>query len=320
MTKAINRKYLGNAFIGLSVLSLFISSTYLLPKSFDLAQTLGNLVGVLAVCYLIAKFFIRNKGEAAQDSLILLIGVISVIWSLGVIYSNYSSKQNVIKLVDEVARGDVVASESSAVGLPVKVPGYSGSANESTQILLSVAIQSAKPYLIEFQKYGEALDKLPLDKVLSQDIFKSREALDSSKNIINKAEFYLNEQSRIQSEISKAQIKAIEEADVDKSFKDAFMRGYLESNKKTIYLQNSQIEESKKIMMSARKIIDLAEKNIGKVQFIGNSITFPSQRDSDIYNEQIAIMSKAAQEEERLRNEYAKFRESSVNNMKAIVQ
>lgn len=316
----MNKKNIGIVFIGIAILILYVASETFLAAKLDLPQTIGNLLGVLLLIYLAGKFLIRNKSNEIKERLFLLMGTLSIIWSLSVVYLDFSSYKNINKLITNIEEERTNSSEQKLINTPVKVPGYSASTISQVDYLLQVVVQASQPYIVEINKQTSAFSKIPLEKILSVDIYRNKMALNASKQMLAEVDSYYIQYIAIERKMFNALIEEVEKAAVSSQVKDEFISGMNKSNKRSMELLLLQVNESRKMISAVRKILSLAEANFGRVSIVGNTVSFPTEQDNEIYNREIIIMSKAAEEEERLRNEILKFKESNMNAMKAVVK
>jgi hypothetical protein len=313
-------KNIGIVFIGIAILILYIASETFLAAKLDLPQTIGNLLGLLLLIYLVGKFLIRKKSDEIKERLLFLIGTLSIIWSLAVVYLEFSSYKNINKSISNLEEGRTDLVEQKTSNAPIKIPGYSASTVSQIDYLLQLVLQASQPYTLEINKQTLAFSKIPLEKILSVDIYQNKSALNASLGMLKEVESYYIQHIGLEKQMFNARIEAVEKAAVSSKVKDEFISGMTKSNKRSMELMHLQVNESRKMMTAARKILSLAEANFGMVRIIGDTVSFPSERDNEIYNREIAVIIKAAEEEQRLRNEILKFQESNMNAMKAVVK
>jgi len=313
-------KNIGIVFIGIAILILYIASETFLATKLDLPQTVGNLLGLLLLIYLVGKFLIRKKSDEIKERLFFLMGTLSVIWSLAVVYLEFSSYKNINKSIAilEEGRSDLIEQKSS--NAPIKIPGYSASTVSQIDYLLQLVLQASQPYTLEINKQTLAFSKLPLEKILSVDIYRNKTALNASKEMLKEVESYYIKHIGLEKQMFNAKIEAVEKAAVSSKVKDEFISGMTKTNKRSMELMHLQVNESRKMMAAVSKILSLAEANFGMVRIMGETVSFPSEQDNEIYNLEITVISKAAEEEQRLRNEILKFQESNMNAIKTLVK
>ncbi|QWD79260.1 hypothetical protein ICV01_06305 [Polynucleobacter sp. MWH-Spelu-300-X4] len=293
-----------------------ITGTYIfLPTNFDTARAVGNLVGVSLLIYLIIKLINRNKSEETKDKGFVALGMIAILWVTLVLYKEVSDHRSLNNFVATIEKGDVSKLEPS---LPsnIKVPGYSGNDADGTQILLNEVLIVLKPYSLEIEKNQAELEKVGIDQILSAQMFNSRSAITNGFQKLDKWTYFVNEESRLINEAYKAQIIAIEKASVSPEIKASFLKGLNKSVDETTRLYKLQTNATHNSIAIARKILKLAESNIGLVQVTANGVIFPKPQDNEAYAQAIQAIQKEAQDEQKYAAARSNYQQSVVNRMK----
>lgn len=305
----------GQILLALSFACLILGSYILLPANFDTARAVGNLAGVSFLIYLIIRFINKNKSEEAKDKGFIALALIALLWVTLVLYKEVSDHKNLSNFVDMIDSGNISKLEPTTQS-NLKVPGYSGNDADGTQILLNAVLVALKPYSNQIEKNQSELEKLEIDQILSAQMFNSRSAITNGFKKLDKWAYFVNEETRLINEAYNAQLTAIEKASVAPEIKAGFLKGLNKSVDETTRLHKLQTNATHNSIVIARKILKLAEANIGSVRVLENGVIFPKPEDNEAYSQAIQAIQKEAQDEQKYATARANYQQSVVNKMK----
>lgn len=308
----------GQVLLVFSFACLIVGSHIFLPSNFDTARAVGNLAGVLLLVYLIIKFINRNKSQEAKDKGFVALGLIALLWVILVLYKEVSTHKSLSNFVNTIDSGNISQLEPTTQS-NLKVPGYSGNDAEGTQILLNAVLIALKPYSFQIEKNQSELEKLGIDQILSAQMFNSRSAITNGFKKLDKWTYFVNEETRLINEAYNSQLTAIEKSPVAPEVKAEFLKGLNKSVDETTRLYKLQTNATHNSIAIARKILKLAETNIGSVRVLENGIIFPKAEDNEAYAQAIQAIQKEAQDEQKYATARANYQQSVVNKMKNIL-
>ncbi len=158
------------------------------------------------------------------------------------------------------------------------------------------------------------------DEILGAKIYSDKNVLNAARNFTVQYPLLLDEDLAVYDELIVAQRKTIFSLKLDKKFIDEMKGGFEKSAATLRMLRVERLNASKRFSEKVKVVVQLAEKNFGKVKITNDGIDFQNAADNELYNKNFDELQLAAADEEKAVKALTEHQTNSIEKMKAIAK
>jgi hypothetical protein len=177
-----------------------------------------------------------------------------------------------------------------------------------------------KPYVERINAINANITKLSNEELLGNKIYSDKNTLNAAKNFAVQYPLLIEEDLALFEELVVAQRKTIDGLEVDKKFINEMKGGFEKSVTTLRKLRIERINASKRFSEKVKVVVQLAEKNFGKVKITNDGIDFQNAADNALYNKNFDELQLAAADEEKALKALSEHQANSIEKMKAIAK
>jgi hypothetical protein len=283
---------------------------------------IGAIIGAIAALffpYLLKKLKVNENTIKKVTPIIVVIAAILSVKLYGYYQAenltkdkaNLSSK---LDAFEKLFNGDASGVENKTANAD------DVDANDVTRAsyVLEEITKTSKPYIERINSLNQKINKLASDELLNEKIYSDRNALNAAKDFAIQYPLLIEEDLAIFDALIVAQRKTINSLKVSKKFVDDMKGGFEKSFINARKLRVERLNASKRFADKVMIIVQLADKNFGKVKISNAQVDFSNEEDNTLYNKNFAELQQAADDEEKALKALSEHQASSIGKMKAI--
>lgn len=316
ITINFNERVVAWVLIGLSVITPIAASLLVSSNSFDTARTLGELAVYILFGVGLCDLFTKQRSEIIKARARLMVGVFLLGYSIFHTYHLYHDIQEVkaaaSNLVSIIEGGQVKTQQINSVD---KAPVAFDIKNDVANFL-----NGSQPLLKAFTDKSGALNNkinaIPIGTILDPNNLLSQEELIKSKGNLAEGKKLIVERGQNLTSYYDDFLNYIKTAKVNETTRKGALDSFPSSKSEVVRLNNELDKFQLALMDEASAIVDLAGKNMGRLQVSNNQLLFDNQESLDEYNLHMKNLTALAQSEEKTSQAILSLYNSNVTRIK----
>lgn len=311
ITINFNERVVAWVFIALSAITPIAASLLFSLNSIDVARSLGELAVYILFGVGLGDLFTKNRTEIVKARARLLVGILLLGYSIFHTYHLYHEVQEV-----KVAASNLVSIiEGEQPNSIDNAPVVSDTKSDLASFLYGM-----QPILKGFTDKSVALNNkinaIPIDTVLAPDNLLSQEQIVLSRGKLAEAKKLIIERGQNLTNYHDDVLNYYKTAKVNETTRrgalDSFLSGKSEVVRVNKELDNSQLA----IIDEVSAILDLAERNMGRLVVGNNQLLFDNQESLDEYNLRLKNLAELAEREALASQAILRLGKSNVTQIK----
>ena len=270
----------------------------------NIYEKTGGVLGQWLMLSGIAYLSTRKRSDKAKANGALIASVLLLLLALTTVFKEYDQKQAIRSSVSNIQR------LNDGKDLVDNAP----TANNLANVMNGLAKQ-AEPYYKRIALLAEEMSHTDLRGVFEATIFTDDALLLKTQTEINSFKKIANNERDLMAELIKKQSAYIDEFNMSKEERDAFLKGFNTARSKTSPLLQQKYAVWEDIVKNVQIILDMAKNNFGKIEINNDGLIFPSQQLADQYNNTIAAIKKNSDDEDMIVEQLQKRQSESIQKM-----